>query len=71
MAGLDRPYQLDIEFKPYSCARPIHNAIDCALDIRRKHSPDLNRVRSIEMRAIPSGPTTTRTSARGRTTRRR
>lgn len=53
VAGLDRPYQLDIEFKPYSCARPIHNAIDCALDIRRKHSPDLNRVRSIEMARHP------------------
>ena len=32
--GLEVPYQLDIEFKPYSCARPIHNAIDCALAIR-------------------------------------
>jgi 2-methylcitrate dehydratase PrpD len=53
VAGLDRPYQLDIEFKPYSCARPIHNAIDCALDIRRKHSPDLNRVRAIEMARHP------------------
>lgn len=53
MAGLERPYQLDIEFKPYSCARPIHNAIDCALDIRRKHSPDLNRVRSIDMARHP------------------
>lgn len=31
---LDREYPLLIEFKPYSCARPIHNAIDCALDVR-------------------------------------
>ncbi|MBT2300760.1 MmgE/PrpD family protein [Variovorax paradoxus] len=53
VAGLGQPYQLDIEFKPYSCARPIHNAIDCALEIRRKHSPDLNRVRSIEMARHP------------------
>ena len=29
-------YELLIEFKPYSCARPIHNAIDCALDVRGK-----------------------------------
>jgi 2-methylcitrate dehydratase PrpD len=33
-SDLGRPYQLLIEFKPYSCARPIHNAIDCALDVR-------------------------------------
>ena len=46
---LDKPYQLDIEFKPYSCARPIHNAIDCALEIRKKHSPDLNRIKSMTM----------------------
>jgi len=53
VAGLDKPYQLDIEFKPYSCARPIHNAIDCALEIRNKHKPDLNRIRSIEMARHP------------------
>ncbi|WP_077000185.1 MmgE/PrpD family protein [Variovorax sp. KK3] len=53
VAGLNDDYQLDIEFKPYSCARPIHNAIDCALEIRRKHSPDLDRVRSIEMARHP------------------
>lgn len=53
VAYLDKPYQLDIEFKPYSCARPIHNAIDCALEIRRKHSPDLNRIASMEMMRHP------------------
>jgi 2-methylcitrate dehydratase PrpD len=46
---LNKPYKLDIEFKPYSCARPIHNAIDCALAIRRAHTPDLARVAGIEM----------------------
>ncbi|HEX2829235.1 MAG TPA: MmgE/PrpD family protein [Burkholderiales bacterium] len=34
VADLKRPYELLIEFKPYSCARPIHNAIDCALAVR-------------------------------------
>lgn len=48
-SGLDKPYQLDIEFKPYSCARPIHNAIDCALEIRRQHNPDLSRIARIVM----------------------
>jgi 2-methylcitrate dehydratase PrpD len=32
--GMKGPYELEIEFKPYSCARPIHNAIDCALEVR-------------------------------------
>ena len=53
VADLDKPYQLDIEFKPYSCARPIHNAIDCALDIRRKHNPDLSRIKSMHMGRHP------------------
>ena len=34
--SLKGAYELLIEFKPYSCARPIHNAIDCALDVRGK-----------------------------------
>ncbi|HEX2827505.1 MAG TPA: MmgE/PrpD family protein [Burkholderiales bacterium] len=52
-ADLDRPYRLDIEFKPYACARPIHNAIDCALDLRSKHAPDLARVERIEVARHP------------------
>ena len=52
-ADYDKSYQLDIEFKPYSCARPIHNAIDCALNIRREHSPDLSRIKSIQMARHP------------------
>jgi 2-methylcitrate dehydratase PrpD len=34
--NLKGPYELLIEFKPYSCARPIHNAIDCALELRKQ-----------------------------------
>src|SRR3990170_2072187 len=51
--ALDRPYQLDIEFKPYSCARPIHNAIDCALEIRSRHQPALDAIQHIEMARHP------------------
>lgn len=54
VADLDKPYCLDIEFKPYSCARPIHNAIDCALDIRRKHAPTLHEIKSIQLGRHPS-----------------
>ena len=50
---LDTPYKLQIEFKPYSCARPIHNAIDCALEIRRSHAPDLGDIRSIVVKRHP------------------
>ncbi len=51
--GLRRPYKLEIEFKPYSCARPIHNAIDCALEIRNRHHPDLSSVARIVMARHP------------------
>ncbi len=51
--GLDTPYQLDIEFKPFSCARPIHNAIGCALEIRQNHKPDLSKVAAIRMQRHP------------------
>ena len=47
--GLDGDYQLDIEFKPYSCARPIHNAIDCALEIRKQPGFNAKKVTSIDI----------------------
>jgi len=47
--GLDEPYKLDIEFKPYSCARPIHNAIDCALEIRAQPEFDASKVTAIDI----------------------
>lgn len=33
-SGLGSDFPVGIEFKPYSSARPIHNAVDCVLDIR-------------------------------------
>jgi 2-methylcitrate dehydratase PrpD len=51
--ALDEPYRLDIELKPYSCARPIHNAIDCALDLRRRHAPALAAIAAIEVQRHP------------------
>ena len=53
VAGLTKPYQLDIEFKPYSCARPIHNAIDCALEILKRDRPALDGIKHIEMLRHP------------------
>ena len=43
-----------MEFKPYSCARPIHNAIDCALNIRKELAEPLSQVRAITMRRHPA-----------------
>jgi 2-methylcitrate dehydratase PrpD len=53
LADLDQPYRLDVEHKPYSCARPIHNAIDCALDIRRRHAPALDAISAIHVARHP------------------
>jgi 2-methylcitrate dehydratase PrpD len=45
--GAKGPYELLIEFKPYSCARPIHNAIDCALEVRKDDGLDLEEIEAI------------------------
>ena len=50
---LAEPYDLRIEFKPYSCARPIHNAIDCALEIRRNHAPKIETIEGIVVKRHP------------------
>ncbi len=51
--GLDRQYELQIEFKPYSCARPVHNAIDCALDIRGQAGFEAKKVAAILIERHP------------------
>ena len=51
--GLRQPYDLLIEFKPYSCARPIHNAIDCALDVREQPGFDANTIERIHVARHP------------------
>lgn len=53
LADLDAPYELLIEFKPYSAARPIHNGIDCALHIRQQEGFALDQVESIEIARHP------------------
>jgi 2-methylcitrate dehydratase PrpD len=45
--GLGREFPVTIEYKPYSCARPIHNAIDCALKVRKENSLKLDRIAEI------------------------
>jgi 2-methylcitrate dehydratase PrpD len=50
--GTDFP--VFMEFKPYSCARPIHNAIDCALAIRAQLKEPLASVTAITVRRHPA-----------------
>ena len=51
---LGTDYPVYMEFKPYSCARPIHNAIDCALDVRAQLKEPLSQVTAITMRRHPA-----------------
>jgi 2-methylcitrate dehydratase PrpD len=51
--GLGAEFPIFIEFKPYSCARPIHNAIDCALKIRRQLSGPVSTIARMTMRRHP------------------
>lgn len=50
---LKQPYDLLIEFKPYSCARPIHNAIDCALDVRGQAGFEADAIERIHVARHP------------------
>jgi 2-methylcitrate dehydratase PrpD len=52
--ALGSEFPIFIEFKPYACARPIHNAIDCALVIRREHRPRLEDIRGIVVERHPA-----------------
>lgn len=51
--GLGTDVPVIIEYKPYSCARPIHNAIDCALELRPQIS-DLADIETILVRRHPT-----------------
>ena len=51
---LGKDYPIHLEYKAYSCARPIHNAIDCALDIRARLNEPLSTVKKITMRRHPA-----------------
>ena len=45
--GLGKEFPIFVEYKPYACARPIHNAIDCALTIKREHDVDPAQISAI------------------------
>jgi 2-methylcitrate dehydratase PrpD len=52
--ALGQDYPVYMEYKAYSCARPIHNAIDCALEIRKQLKEPLANVAAITMRRHPA-----------------
>ena len=47
------PYVLEIEFKRYSCARPIHTAIGAALALRPKVVSNLREINTIKVYRHP------------------
>ncbi|MFC1864314.1 MmgE/PrpD family protein [Chloroflexota bacterium] len=51
--NLGKEFPAHIEYKPYACARPIHNAIDCALEIRKKHEINAADIEEISVRRHP------------------
>jgi 2-methylcitrate dehydratase PrpD len=51
--GLGTEFPIYIEYKAYSCARPIHNAIDCALAVRKQLTEPTSAIRKMTMRRHP------------------
>lgn len=47
------PYRLEVEFKAYACARPIHPAIDAVLSLRSQIYPRLSDIAGIRIYRHP------------------
>jgi 2-methylcitrate dehydratase PrpD len=54
---LGSDFPILIEYKAYSCARPIHNAIDCALAVREQLAEPVSAVTRMTMRRHPAWAT--------------
>ncbi|MGH8796936.1 MAG: MFS transporter, partial [Caldimonas sp.] len=54
LADLGESIPVTVEYKPYSAARPIHNGIDCALNIRRAHALDPQQIERIVIHRHPA-----------------
>lgn len=52
--NLGKDFPVYIEYKPYACARPIHNAIDCALEIRNKFPLNIANIKEVGVRRHPA-----------------
>lgn len=51
---LGSDFPIFIEYKAYSCARPIHNAIDCALAVRGQLTEPVSAITRMTMRRHPT-----------------
>jgi 2-methylcitrate dehydratase PrpD len=51
---LGTEYPVRIEYKAYACARPIHNAVDCALELRRQVAGRLAEIRELTIYRHPA-----------------
>lgn len=54
VAGLGNTFDLGMEYKRFACARPIHNAIGCALQIRPHLSNRINDITEMTIFRNPS-----------------
>ena len=54
LGKLGDEFPVTVEYKAYSAARPIHNAIDCALDLRQQPGFVLDQVTAINVRRHPT-----------------
>jgi 2-methylcitrate dehydratase PrpD len=54
--ALGSEFPVYVEYKPYACARPIHNAIDCALAVRSKLSGRPGAIETITAMTIRRHP---------------
>lgn len=52
--GLHTEFPVEIEFKAYACARPIHPAIDACLELRPRVISSLDEIQEIVVRRHPS-----------------
>ena len=54
MDGLGKEFPIFIEYKPYACVRPVHNAIDCAFELRRKYRVEPSEICAIKVLRHPA-----------------
>jgi 2-methylcitrate dehydratase PrpD len=54
MDGLGKEFPIFIEYKPYACVRPVHNAIDCAFELRRTYKVEPTEICAIRVFRHPA-----------------
>jgi len=52
--GLGREFPIFIEYKPYACVRPVHNAIDCVFELKHKYPIEPSEISGIRVFRHPA-----------------